>query len=127
MRPSQRIKKGFVWALLLFSGRFSQVAQCQKTAIAFAAFCAISSAIYIINDVYDLHEDRQHPVKKSRPIASGAITPPAAIVLALALSVIGLAIAATQDWAVLLTVTIYFIITIAYYLCLKRAVILDVT
>ena len=125
-RPWQWIKNSFVLAPLLFSGQFSQLPQCLRTALAFASFCAVSSAVYVINDLCDRREDRQHPLKRLRPIASGAISTTSGVTLALALTIIGLAVSITLGRLFLPFVVVYFGITVAYSVGLKHVAILDV-
>ena len=72
MRPRQWVKNGFVVAPVLFAQQLSNVPG--TTALAFVVFCLLSSGVYLFNDVVDLEEDRQHPVKKRRPLAAGEIS-----------------------------------------------------
>jgi 4-hydroxybenzoate polyprenyltransferase len=126
MRPQQWLKNVFVLAPLLFSHSFVHLQLCLKTALAFVSFCLVSSAIYTLNDLCDIHEDRQHPTKKLRPIASGAVSSRAALVLAIVLTGSGLALAWYVDSRVAVTVLLYAVTHIAYSLALKRVAILDV-
>ena len=73
MRPQEWIKNLLVFAGLLFSGKLDEGAQVLDATLAFTAFCAISSAGYLFNDLRDMAHDRQHPEKRLRPIASGAL------------------------------------------------------
>src|SRR3712207_2933542 len=92
-RPKQWTKNGFVLAGVVFSGEALQVSSVAAALLAFAAFCALSGAVYAANDVLDVVEDRKHPTKRSRPVASGLISPRAATVYAVLLAVSGLALA----------------------------------
>lgn len=67
MRPRQWTKNIFVFAALLFDGRMMDLAAWGRSVLAFAIFCALSSAIYLINDLVDIENDRQHPKKRFRP------------------------------------------------------------
>lgn len=79
LRPKHYLKNVLVLLPLFFSGRFFEGQLLIKAAAGFAAFCLLSSFIYIINDVRDVESDRQHPAKCKRPIASGAVgVPPGA-------------------------------------------------
>ena len=69
MRPRQWVKNLFVLAGVVFAGKVSQPHALLEAAIAFAAFCAASSAAYLVNDVRDAASDRLHPLKRHRPIA----------------------------------------------------------
>src|SRR5437867_4038836 len=73
MRPQDWIKNLLVFAGLLFSGKLDEGAQVLDATATFAAFCAISSAGYLFNDLRDVVHDRQHPEKRFRPIATGAL------------------------------------------------------
>src|SRR5262245_49273993 len=85
MRPSEWIKNLLVFAGLLFSQKLKQGPQVVDATVTFAAFCAISSAGYLFNDLRDVAHDRQHPKKRRRPIASGELKSSTAIAAALAL------------------------------------------
>ncbi len=89
MRPREWIKNLLVFAGLLFSGKLDEGAQVLDATAAFAAFCAISSAGYLFNDLRDAVHDRQHPLKRLRPIASGELSAAAAGAYAAALAAIG--------------------------------------
>ena len=90
MRPSEWIKNLLVFAGLLFSQKLDEGAQVVDATVTFAAFCAISSAGYLFNDLRDVAHDRQHPEKRRRPIASGELSPRlAAIAAAIVLAVVG--------------------------------------
>lgn len=78
MRPGHWIKNAFVAAPLLFSGRFTDAASWGLCAAAVAAFCLLSSGVYLVNDICDRRRDRSHPVKRDRPVASGRLAPGAA-------------------------------------------------
>lgn len=81
MRPYQWVKNAFVFVGLLFGHAWHDAALVTGAVIAFAAFCLVSSAIYTFNDIVDLEQDKQHPKKSKRPLASGAVSITAAIVL----------------------------------------------
>jgi decaprenyl-phosphate phosphoribosyltransferase len=85
MRPEQWLKNGFVLAPIVFSGLVGDTDAWFQTILAVVAFCAASSAVYLVNDVFDRQADRQHPVKQNRPIASGEVSVATALVVAVAL------------------------------------------
>jgi 4-hydroxybenzoate polyprenyltransferase len=127
LRPQEWIKNLLVFAGLLFSGKFDQGAAVADATVAFLAFCAISSAGYLFNDLRDREHDARHPEKRRRPIASGALALPTAAALALALAAGAIALAlAVVDPEVAGLVALYGLITVAYSLALKRIVIVDV-
>ena len=126
MRPHQWVKNAFVFTGLLFGHAWHDVHLVTQVMLAFCAFCLLSSAIYIVNDMVDLEQDRQHPVKRLRPLAAGKIQQSAAIILALLLAVVGLSLAYGASPSVLIILIAYALMNIAYSLWLKHVVILDV-
>src|SRR5918992_4954869 len=93
MRPREWIKNLLVFAGLLFSGKLDEGVQVLDATAAFAAFCAVSSAGYLFNDLRDAAHDRQHPQKRLRPVASGELSASAARVSAAVLAAIGIGVA----------------------------------
>ena len=88
-RPKHWVKNAFVVAPILFSGRFVELGAWVQAAGATVGFCLLSSSIYLINDICDCKEDRQHPVKRNRAIASGRLPIPVALAAAVVLAAIG--------------------------------------
>ena len=126
LRPEQWLKNGFVLAPIVFSGLIDDPDAWWRSLMAVAAFCAASSAVYLVNDVFDREADRSHPVKKDRPIASGEVSVTTAITVAGILAAAAIAVSAwLGGWlpAVLIT---YVILVLLYSVLLKRAVFLDV-
>jgi UbiA prenyltransferase family len=127
MRPPEWIKNLLVFAGLLFSGQVDEGAQVLDAIAVFVAFCAMSSAGYLFNDIHDAELDRSHPDKRRRPIASGELSTGAAALAAAALAAIGIAIPLVAvDAEAAGLVALYGVITAAYTLVLKRLVIIDV-
>ena len=126
LRPQEWIKNLLVFAGVLFSGRLDAGGAVVDATLTFVAFCAISSAGYLLNDLRDREDDRRHPEKRSRSIASGAVAPSTAGTLAVALAAAGIALGFAVDPEVAGLVTLYGAITAAYSLVLKRLVIIDV-
>jgi 4-hydroxybenzoate polyprenyltransferase len=136
LRPRQWTKNLLVFAGLVFSGQaFGGAEGGQEPLLAaglvFAAFCAASSAVYLLNDVVDRERDRQHPVKRFRPIAAGELQPGTAMAAAGALAVVAAALsgilalsfgAAAAAWSL----GGYLLLQLAYSLHLKHVVLLDV-
>ena len=79
-RPHQFVKNGFVWLPIFFGLKLGDLLALEQTLIAFAAFCLAAGGVYVLNDLKDIQEDRQHPTKKNRPLASGAIPPRGAVI-----------------------------------------------
>jgi 4-hydroxybenzoate polyprenyltransferase len=126
LRPQEWVKNLLVFAGLLFSGQLDQSSQVLDATITFLAFCAISSAGYLFNDLHDREHDREHPEKRHRPIASGTLPAGAAIALAVALAPAALAAGFLVKPEIAGFVALYALITVAYSLVLKRLVIIDV-
>jgi 4-hydroxybenzoate polyprenyltransferase len=126
MRPRQWTKNIFVFAALVFDGKLFHPTDFLRTLAGFGLFCLISSAVYIFNDLLDLEADRQHPVKKNRPIAAGKLPIPAAIAAGVILSLLAIALGYFLDWQFSLTVLVYFATMLAYSKWLKHIPILDV-
>jgi 4-hydroxybenzoate polyprenyltransferase len=126
LRPQQWIKNLFIFAPLIFSRNVLNLPFLVTTIEAFAAFCLVSSAHYIFNDLRDIEEDRRHPVKSLRPLASGRLEKGPAVVALLVIGAAGIALSATIDTAFLLIVLAYLALQTAYSMWLKHVVILDV-
>jgi len=126
LRPAQWVKNAFVLAPLVFAHRLEEPRLLAAAALAFLAFCAASSAVYLVNDLADREQDRQHPVKRLRPIAAGDLPVPAAWAAALLLGA-GAALAATRLDAVFgACLAAYVALNLLYTFSLKHIVILDV-
>jgi 4-hydroxybenzoate polyprenyltransferase len=126
MRPEQWLKNGFVLAPIVFSGLVGDTDAWFQTILAVVAFCAASSAVYLVNDVFDRQADRQHPVKQNRPIASGEVSVATALVVAVALVAGAIAISIwLGGWFPAILIA-YIGLVLLYSAVLKRAVFLDV-
>lgn len=126
MRPKQWLKNGFVFAPLIFDVKLFNWRYVAKSVAGFVLLCVVSGAVYIINDLVDINKDRQHPLKRFRPIPSGQLGTQPAIVAAVAMLLLAMPLGFVLDplfGAVLLT---YLAIQIAYSFWLKRIVIIDV-
>ena len=127
MRPPEWIKNLLVYAGLLFSQQFDDPGRVLDATLVFVAFCAISSAGYLVNDLRDAPFDRRHPEKRHRPIASGALAERAAVAWAVVLAVAAIVLPlAAVSAEVAGLVAVYGATTVAYSLVLKRLVIIDV-
>jgi 4-hydroxybenzoate polyprenyltransferase len=126
MRPHQWVKNAFVFTGLLFGHAWHDSNLVTQVVMAFSAFCLVSSAVYVFNDIVDLEQDRLHPKKCQRPLAAGKVDLSAAVMLALLLGVLGLLLAYSASPKVLLILVGYALMNIAYSLRLKHVVILDI-
>jgi 4-hydroxybenzoate polyprenyltransferase len=126
VRPGQWTKNLLVFAGLLFGRRLLEVSALAHAFAVFAIFCALSGAVYLVNDVADRETDRLHPLKARRPIASGALGARTAIAAAIVLSVLGLAGSAALSWRVFAVSIAYVALLLLYSGPLKHIVIIDV-
>ncbi len=126
LRPQQWVKNGFVFAALIFSRHLTDWDHNWRVTFAAAAFCLISSAAYLLNDVLDATEDRNHPVKRLRPVASGRLGVKLAVTTSVVLALCALATAWALDRKFLLTIALYAGLNLAYSWVLKRVMLLDV-
>jgi 4-hydroxybenzoate polyprenyltransferase len=125
-RPKQWTKNGFVLAGVVFSGEALQGASVVAALLAFVAFCALSGAVYAANDILDVMEDRTHPTKRLRPVASGEIPVRVAAVYAALLALGGLALAFFVDPGVGIAGLAYLALQAVYTTFLKHVAVLDV-
>ena len=126
LRPKQWAKQVFVLAGIVFSLRFMEPALWVQTAGAIAAFCCLSSCGYVINDIRDREEDRRHPTKNRRPIASGRLPVGLAWAEAAFLLVAGVTIGWFVGPWLLAVALLYFATTLSYSIFWKHIVILDI-
>ena len=126
LRPQQWVKNGFIFAALIFSQSLTHWDRCRQVLLATAVFCLVSSATYVLNDIFDASEDRHHPTKRLRPIASGRIgAVPAGIVGGL-MGVVGLMEAWRLGATFFSIIVAYLAINVLYSALLKRIALLDV-
>jgi len=126
LRPGQWVKNVLVFAPLIFAQQALDPRALVRSLAAFAIFCLASGTVYLVNDLLDRASDREHPIKRRRPIASGALSPAAATVAAALLGAGTLLAAATLDPRLTLVLGTYLVVNLAYSRTLKHMVILDV-
>ncbi len=124
-RPKQWTKNLILFGPLVFAYDLFQGHLAILAAGAFVAFCLVSSAIYAVNDLADVENDRQHPVKRYRALAAGRVTSSQMAAWACLLAAAGLAVAFVVDPAVGLAAAAYLVLMLAYSLKVKHLVILD--
>lgn len=128
MRVHHYIKNGLVFAALACSGQLFVWKKLSAGLLGFAAFCMISSVVYIINDIRDVEKDRKHPTKCKRPIAAGNVSVKSAWILAAVLFVIAVVCNALAfDFSATALLALYLILNLAYSFGLKNIPIVDVT
>ncbi len=126
-RPHQYVKNGFVWLPIFFGVKLGDIWALEQTLLAFAAFCFAAGGVYVLNDLKDIQEDRQHPTKKNRPLASGAISPLGAVIFMAGLLILAALVGfllPKPDF--LLILGAYLLLNLAYSFILKHQAIIDV-
>jgi 4-hydroxybenzoate polyprenyltransferase len=126
VRPKDWAKNLFLFIPLFFAGETFNLKKLELVFLGLIAFCCVASSIYIINDYRDREDDRNHPVKCKRPLASGSISGQRALILCLLLSILGFSLAWWIRDKFLFVLGIYFLINLAYSLGLKAIPILDI-
>lgn len=125
-RPKQWTKNIVLFVGLVFSFNLFRLPMLFEALVAFAIFCALSSAGYLVNDVVDLPHDRNHPSKSTRPLAMGRITVGESLLTAALLLVLGMAAAIWLKPTFAFLAALYVALSISYSLWLKKVVLVDV-
>ncbi len=126
LRPHQWVKNLFVAAPLVFAKHLGDGPYLWRAAIAVAAFCALSGAVYAFNDVLDVEADRAHPTKRFRPIAAGELSERGAVVLAVVLALAALGACLALSWQTAAWAAGYTVMNLAYSWKLKHVAFVDV-
>lgn len=126
IRPHQWIKNGFVFVGLVFGHGWGDARLVAEVLTLFAAFCLVSSAVYVMNDLADREADRLHPTKRTRPLARGDIGAGEALALCIVLALAGMGVAALVSLTALSIAAAYVVLNMAYSAGLKHVAILDV-
>ncbi len=126
-RLHQYVKNFFIFVPLFFAGKIGQIDLLIEVIIAFSAFSIIASSIYIINDYKDIEDDKRHPTKKNRALASGAVNRKEGVILFVFLVLIGFGITAYISPKAIPLFLVYFILNLAYSFKLKSLALIDVS
>lgn len=126
MRPSHWVKNAFIFAPLVYGKALMNTDSDLRAVMAFFAFCFVSSSVYILNDIVDRNADAQHPKKKHRPIASGAVSVGSAIVQLAIVAAVAVVLAAQLPWQAGACIGIYAALNLGYSFGLKHVVLLDI-
>jgi len=126
LRPKHWIKNIFVFAALIFSLNLFNIVKLTASLQAFFAFCLASSFVYIINDIIDIEQDKKHPKKRYRPIASGKVSIKYATAISIVCLIASMASAYFINLNTLIVISVYIFINIFYSMKIKNVVILDV-
>lgn len=126
IRPKDWAKNMFLFVPVFFAGELFNVSVLKELILGFFCFSFVASSIYIINDYRDIEDDQKHPIKKNRPLASGAVAKSAAIAICILLLVLGF----TGAWFIrdkfMFVLGIYFILNLGYSFGLKNISIVDI-
>lgn len=126
VRPRQLLKNFALFAALVFEGEFFNPEKFWTVAVGFVIFSAVTSAIYIINDLIDIEKDRAHPFKSKRPIAAGRLKPVVALVVASGILVAAILVSSRFSAFFTFALSAYTILQIVYSLFLRSIILLDV-
>jgi 4-hydroxybenzoate polyprenyltransferase len=126
LRPRQWSKNLLVFAGIVFAAKLGDAVRWGEALAAFAAYCALSSAAYLVNDLRDREHDRLHPVKRERPVARGEVSVSVAAWLAAVLGAAALAVAASLGWGSLGLALGFAGLQLAYSFGVKHVVLVDV-
>ena len=126
MRPSHWVKNAFIFAPLVYGKALMNTESDLRAVMAFFAFCFVSSSVYILNDIDDRNADSQHPKKKHRPIASGAVSVGSAVVQLGLVAAVAVALASQLPWQAGACIAIYAVLNLGYSFGLKHVVLLDI-
>ncbi len=126
LRPHQWIKNLFVFAGIIFVGKASNSDYFASVTTVFIAFCAVSSSGYLLNDLFDIKKDRNHPKKSLRPIASGKVSVIWASVTAACLLLFAIVLSTYVSSKIGGMIVLYALLTFSYSIALKNIVIIDI-
>jgi len=128
LRPKDWAKNLFLFLPVFFGGEIFDIPRLKLLFAAFFAFCFVASTVYIINDYRDIEDDKKHPKKRLRPLASGAVKPNAALVIAAFLLITGFVLAYFADtrFRFISILGFYFLLNMGYSFGLKNIAILDI-
>ena len=125
LRPKQWHKNLFIFAPLIFSQNVFEWPLLQRSLLGFLAFCLLSGAVYIFNDLHDMEEDKRHPLKARRPLASGRLKKTHVWIAFILTGTGSLALSYALSPSFFAAALVYFVLQTAYSLGLKHIVILD--
>lgn len=126
LRPKDWAKNLFLFIPIFFSGALFNWAIYPTLLLGFIAFSCLASSIYIVNDYQDIEDDKKHPVKSKRPLASGAVSKSTALIICFLLIIAGFAIGYVIKQKFLFVLVVYFFLNLGYSFGLKRISILDI-
>lgn len=125
-RPRQWVKNLIIFFAIFFTGELFNAPVFWKSVGAFFIFCAVSSSVYLINDLSDIEKDRQHPFKKFRPLAAGKISKKLVFLTILVLSSVAILSSILISQGFFLVVISYYALQLTYSLFIKNISLLDI-
>ena len=126
LRPRQWVKNFAIFAAVTFTGELFNPVAVLPVIVGFFIFCAVSSATYIINDIFDIKNDKMHPFKRFRPLAHGDVNVKFAGVLAAFLIVVSLALSLLVNPTFFLFIIVYLLLQVLYSSVLKTITVIDI-
>ncbi|QQG40876.1 MAG: decaprenyl-phosphate phosphoribosyltransferase [Candidatus Levyibacteriota bacterium] len=126
LRPRQWIKNLAVFAAITFNGGLLNTVLLQQVLVAFFIFCGLSSAIYIMNDIFDIEKDRLHPFKKFRPLANRSLSISFALIIAFVLTALSLWAGSSIGKGFFILMITYLFLQVYYSMVLKHIAIIDI-
>ncbi len=126
LRPLQWVKNSFLFAPLIFSKHLFEEGYFFTELLAVAAFCLLSSSVYALNDIADRQADRDHPIKKNRPVASGILSASQAALIASVVFALAVVVSANLSLKFQLAAGLYFVLNIGYSFWLKQVMLVDI-
>jgi 4-hydroxybenzoate polyprenyltransferase len=126
LRPHQWIKNLFVLIPAFFAGKIGLLFEDYRLIAAVISFCAIASSVYIFNDICDLEYDRAHELKRNRPLATGSVSKPAAVILMVLLAIAAFAIGFQISIQFVYVIAGYLVLNVLYCLVLKHISLIDI-
>ncbi len=126
LRPRQWAKNFFIFAAIVFAGQLFNPIALKPVILGFIIFCMVSSATYIVNDIFDRENDRRHPFKRFRPLAHGDVNVVFAGAFAGFLILLGLILSASINFTFFMTIVLYLVIQISYSTILKTITVIDI-
>ncbi|MDE2590274.1 MAG: decaprenyl-phosphate phosphoribosyltransferase [Patescibacteria group bacterium] len=126
IRPKQWIKNFAIFAAIIFSGQLFEPNLVGEVILGFFAFCFASSAIYIVNDIFDVEKDKMHPFKRFRPLAHGDLSIEYAIVVTVILFIASMIISNAINSGFVVLILIYCLMQLSYSMFLKNLTVTDI-
>lgn len=126
LRPKQWIKNFAIFAAIMFTAELFNIPVLMKVIAGFVVFCGLSSAMYIINDIFDIHKDRMHPFKRFRPLAHGDLSVLYALSIFLLLTIVSLLISLMISPGFVILVLVYLALQMSYSVVFKHIAVLDI-